>query len=184
LCRGCGGVRRCSGDVQDLQPELECDLFAAGHEGPLHGELNLSGPRFQHPGNKCVPLIVATAGGHIEIVQMILELAPKTAVDHMDGDGVTALLVAAQTHRADIPRLLADHGANVNYVDQRRTPLRLAVGRIPLGDNSRDPDPDGARQVATVLALLRLGAGTSPPPPSRPPRNLLVHRSRPNICVL
>jgi hypothetical protein len=71
---------------------------------------------------------------------MILELAPKTAVDHVDGDGDTALLVAAQNHRADIPRgmnsrtprlpratnvlglrrLLADHGANVNYVDQRR----------------------------------------------------------------
>jgi len=41
--------------------------------------------------------------------------------------------------------------------------LRLAIRPIPRGASVvRHPDPDGARQVATVRALLRLGAGTLP----------------------
>ena len=55
--------------------------------------------------------------------------------------------------------------------DQRQSsPLCLAVEALPPTAPPRDPDPDGARQLNTVQALLQLGAGTLPPPP-RPKRN-------------
>ena len=75
-------------------------------------------------------------------------------------------------HHAEIVRLLARRGADVNLEAQnisRETPLRCAVGEIQATSTARrDPDPDGARQLATVRVLLRLGAGTLPPLPPVP----------------
>ena len=107
--------------------------------------------------------MVAAFHGHTEIVRMILERAPNTPVDDVDdAHGATALLAAAQYHHADILRLLAARGADVNFTDGRSTPLRVAVLQVrdPDLQRPRDPDPGGARQVATVRALLLLGAGT------------------------
>jgi len=99
---------------------------------------------------------------------MLLERAPKSPVDHVNATGFPAMHTAAQYQHADIIRLLADRGANVSSAGPRRfTALRLAVGQIHPDDPPRDPDPDGARQLASVRALLRLGAGTLTPP--RPP---------------
>ena len=128
---------------------------------------NLSGPRFQCPDDtKSTPLIAAAMGGHTDIVRMILERAPNTPVDDAVATRATALMGSALYHHADIIRLLAARGANVNAESQGgRTPLRLAVGRINPNASHRDPDPDGAWQIATVRALLRLGAGTLPPAP-------------------
>jgi hypothetical protein len=61
----------------------------------------------------------------------------------------------------------------------RSAPLRLAVGPIAPGGLPRDPDPDGERQVATVRALLRLGAGTIPPSPQ-----VLLTLKRYPVCHL
>jgi len=96
---------------------------------------------------------------------MILERAPNTSVKYANARGITAQLLAALYHHVDILRLLADRGANVNLANQRRcTPLRFAVAQM-MSPNGlpRDPDPDGTRQVATVKALLQLGADTLPP---------------------
>ena len=144
---------------------LAGDAAAVSRLLPAGGSrLNLSGPRFQAPNSKGTPLIAAAALGHTEIVRMILERAPNTAVDHADVNGDTALRMAAEYHHADIVRLLADRGANLNVLSGqgRTTPLRAAV-LPPPDEPPRDPDPDGARQLATVKALLRLGAGTLPP---------------------
>jgi hypothetical protein len=134
---------------------------------------NLSGPPFQaRATSKRTPLMVAAAFGHTEIVRMLLERAPNTPVDYVDANGGTALAATAQFHHADILRLLADRCASsVNVADQwRETPLHLAVGEI--NGPPRDPDPEGAQQLATVRVLLRLGAGTLrfPASPSQPPR--------------
>jgi len=130
--------------------------------------LNLSGPRFQAPNGKTTPLILAAGFGHKEIVRMMLVRAPNTAVDYMSSNGYTALLAVAQYHHADIVRLLTDRGSNVNATDLKRrtTPLGVAVTQLNLDASPRDPDPDGARQLATVSALLQLGASTLPPCPS------------------
>jgi len=88
---------------------------------------------------------------------------------------------------ADSIRLLADRGANLHLVGQRGSgntipPLLChAVQAMPLaaGAPPREPDPTGARQLAAVRALLRLGAGTRPPAP--PFATLLIPRSRQNI---
>ena len=148
------------------------DAAAVSRLVPAGGsELNLCGPNFQHPYHKSTPLSLAAQGGHIEIVRMILERAPNTAVDYTVAIGYTALFVAGQYHHADIVRLLAEHGASLNVAAGTRvaTPLRCAVGQMPPEAPPRLPDPGGARQVATVRALLRLGAGTPPPPPSPAP---------------
>ena len=116
--------------------------------------------------------MVAGVSGRADIVRMIVERAPNTAVDHVSADGVTALLMAAGYHHAPSIRLLAEAGANVNLAgqnaqhrQQRTAPLRFAVQEVSHDMPPRDADPDGARQVAAVRALLRLGAGALPPPP-------------------
>jgi len=122
---------------------------------------NLSGPSFQHPATKSTPLLEAAITGHTDIVRLILERATNTTVDDTGAMGFSALCMAAQYHHADTLRLLADRGANVNLTDKWRfTPLHRAVLPIHPDDRQRAPDPDGARQLATVRALLRLGAGT------------------------
>ena len=130
--------------------------------------LNLSGQAFQDPDDKRTPLMVAAEGGHTEIVRTILGRAPNTAADYVNAMGGMALMLAAQHHHADIVRLLGDHGANARLVYQRlwaTTPLRCAVVATHPGNSPRGPDPGGARQVATVRALLRLGECTLPSPP-------------------
>jgi hypothetical protein len=81
--------------------------------------------------------------------------------------GRTAYKLCCQIELAPLHR-----GANVNVDTQfGETPLSAAAGQIPSGSPApRDPDPDGARQVAIVRELLRLrlGAGTSPPPLPNP----------------
>jgi ankyrin repeat protein len=148
---------------------LTGDTAAVSRLLPESGtRLNLSGLSFQCPDDiKSTPLIAAATLGHMEIVRMILERAPKTAVDHTDADGDTALLAAAQYHNFDIVRLLADRGANPSFTNKsRQTPLQIAVLQVHPDGPPRDPDPDAARQLATVRTLLQLGAGTSPPRPS------------------
>jgi hypothetical protein len=159
--------------------------------------LNLSGPRFQSADDQVTPLMVAVQSGHADIVRMLLERAPNTAVGYMNPPGVTALCLAALYHHADVVQLLTDCGGNVNVATRPLliTPLRAAVGRTNPTAGGRNPDPDGARQFATVMALLRLGASRLPPrllefqtpPPSRnlfektfPPKTPCApHNSRP-----
>ena len=116
--------------------------------------------------------MMAALHGHTAIVRMILERAPNTAADVVCAYGVTALLLGAQYHHAEIIRLLADHGANLNVRTSDPlllgsaavgiTALCIAVSPITPDANPRDPNPSGERQLATVRALLRLGAGTLP----------------------
>jgi hypothetical protein len=141
------------------------DLAAVSRLLPGGTTLNLSGPTFRFLGNQSTPLTAAAAGGHADIVRMILKRAPRTAVDHMLATGATALLMAALYHNFDILGILADGGANLNFTNQWRTSaLFLAVDILPVAP-FRGSDPDGARQIATVRELLRLGAGTLPPGP-------------------
>jgi ankyrin repeat protein len=150
------------------------DAAAVSRLLPVGGtDLDLSGAPFQHPNpnEKGTPLMVAAQYGHTGIVRIILERAPNTAVDYANATFATALTAAAEFHHFGILPLLAAAGANVNYAvglpgePPQNNPLRLAVAPSPLDAPPREADPNGARQVATVKALLRLGAGTLPPPP-------------------
>jgi ankyrin repeat protein len=167
--------------MQNINAQAQFNACAAGDAAAVSRLLpaggpprNLSGPRFQQGDIKSTALIAAAAFGHTEIVQMIL--APNTDVNYANAMGDTALIMAAQYHHADILRLLADRGASLIFTGQRRfthrggdsriegpggfTPLHLAVAPIRPGEPRRNPDPDGARQIASVRALLRLSAGT------------------------
>ena len=145
---------------------VDGDAAAVSRLLPAGGTpLNLSGPDCQFFDGKSTPLLLAAGDGHTEIVRMLLDRAPNIAVDYMNAAGATALLAAAVYHHADIIRLLADRGANVNHKSVNLyAALRFAVGRIHPDEAPRDPDPNGARHLATVRALLQLGAGTPPCP--------------------
>jgi ankyrin repeat protein len=147
------------------------DAAAVSRLLPAGGtSLNLSGPRFQSAANKSTPLMVAATLGQTDIVRIILDLAPNTTVDVADERGDTAPIMAARLHHTDIVRLLAGHGANVNCVDPRGgTALFLAVLPNYADDRPHDPDLNGVRQVSTVRALLRFGAGKLPRTPAPPP---------------
>jgi ankyrin repeat protein len=151
---------------------LHGDAAAVSRLLPAGGTLlNHSGADFQASADDDTPtpLMRAAQRGYKDIVRMILERAPNTAVDYANSRGVTALMKAAHFRHSEIIRLLADRGADVSRVNwQRVTALRLAVTLLsppPLGDTEsprRDPDP-GA-ELATVRALLQLGACTLPTP--------------------
>jgi ankyrin repeat protein len=143
---------------------MDGDTAAVSRLLPLATPRNLSGPHFQHPVTKNTPLIAAAVRGYTEIVRLILERAPITPVDHARANDTTALCMAADFHHVDTLQLLADRGADVNVKGLcGLTPLPLAVGQNHPNGRPRDPDPDGARQLATARALLRLGTGTLPP---------------------
>ena len=143
---------------------------------------NLSGQRFQFPdAAKTTPLMLAAFGGHTDMVRMILERAPNTTVDHGSAVGVTAHIIAAMYHHADTLRVLAEGGANVNLATHRGdTALFLAVAPMPPSNHPRDPDPDGARQAATVRALLQLDAGKLPSRLLTHPRATLLRHKFPS----
>jgi len=79
------------------------DAAAVSRLLPAGGtRLDLNGPPFPAPDtHNMTPLIVAAWCGHTEIVRMLLERAPNTAVDYANALGATALLAAAQYHHAD-----------------------------------------------------------------------------------
>jgi ankyrin repeat protein len=65
-----------------------------------------------------------TEEGRTGVVRMLLERAPGTAADNANTLGATAGIAAAVFHHAEILRVLAEHGANLNVVVGR---CRLTV---------------------------------------------------------
>ena len=80
--------------------------------------LNLSGPDFHSDADKDTPLMVASIQGHTDIVRMILERAPNTAVDYMDTIGNTAL--PPPPRRADLWRGVALLRGGEDHLEARR----------------------------------------------------------------
>ena len=58
--------------------------------------------------------MIAAQNGNTEIVRILLDLAPNTAVDTRDLAGNTALISAAAYLHVDIIQQLIDRGADVN----------------------------------------------------------------------
>jgi hypothetical protein len=149
---------------------LAGNAAAVGRLLPEGGtELDLSGPAFQLPDDetKITLLMLAAAGGHTDVVRMILERAPNTTVDSVDVRGFTALFVAAMFHHAEIVRLLAGRGANVNFASLGfTTPLTEATkpqSPVQLAD-----DPDGVRQRKAVRGRCSGSARVRSSPPLAP----------------
>lgn len=58
------------------------------------------------------PLLVATMGNHLEIVNLILEHKPN--VNALDKDGHTALTIACKEGFLEIAQALLNYGAYIN----------------------------------------------------------------------
>lgn len=78
-------------------------------------------------------LHLATAGGHKEVVQLLLR--SKAEVNLQDAEGKTPLIKAVECQHGDIARILLDQGADPNLVDHNGdTALHVALA-------SGHPDP-------------------------------------------
>ncbi len=72
-------------------------------------------------------LMLAAAGGHFDIVKLLLENGAK--VNAETSTGWTALMLASRNGRHDTVEILIERGANVNAKDrQGRTALSHALG--------------------------------------------------------
>ena len=101
-------------------------------------------PNLAEKGTRRLPLQLACANGHIQIVRLLLEAsaAPDTGCN-----GLTPLTVACAGGHMEITRMLLRAGADVNLADRSH-------GATPLAVASRH----GAGSVAMVRLLLEAGA--------------------------
>jgi ankyrin repeat protein len=77
--------------------------------------------------NGCTALFLAAAKGNLEIVNQLLELG-KAEVDLAERTNDSPLLIACQEGYLEVARALIDHGADVNYQNNKGvTPLIRAV---------------------------------------------------------
>ncbi|XP_064628158.1 ankyrin repeat domain-containing protein 17-like isoform X2 [Lineus longissimus] len=84
--------------------------------------------------NHDTALTLACAGGHAELVQLLLSRGAD--IEHRDKKGFTPLILAATAGHADVVEILLDHGADIEAQSERTkdTPLSLACsgGRIEV----------------------------------------------------
>ena len=86
--------------------------------------LLLHGADTSQQGDHAAPIHLATANGHLRVIQTLLK--DNVNVDSVDKDGMTPLHIAASLGKVEIVRLLLSHGANVHAVDKDGwTPLSL-----------------------------------------------------------
>ena len=91
------------------------------------------------------PIHLATANGHPEVIQTLLEHGVD--IHSTDKDGRTALHLASSSGKVEVARLLLEHGADANLADNDGcTPLSLTwtteVERLLL-DHDASPDEGG-----------------------------------------
>jgi ankyrin repeat protein len=93
-------------------------------------ELTDQGPESEWPN-----AILLAASDSSDRLRELLDRYPKVPIDASGADGLTALMLAAQTSDCDVVRRLVKHGADVNAVveiEQKHvTPLWLAIGKNP-----------------------------------------------------
>lgn len=86
------------------QDSASASLLEVGRTGMI--------ARNRHGG--AIPLIVAAGGGHIEVVNVLLDNGAR--VDGRDNDGRTALMAASREGHEEITAALMDRGADVNAI--------------------------------------------------------------------
>jgi ankyrin repeat protein len=73
-------------------------------------------------------LFAAAVACNTEVLDQVLAVSPRNALNHRDKRGATALFYAASQGRNDVLRRLVQHGADVNLADSAgKTPLQVAV---------------------------------------------------------
>jgi hypothetical protein len=84
---------------------------------------------------------------------MILERAPNTDVDYVDARGISALLVAALYHFADMIQLLGDRGQGLIT----SSTFQLNLSRSFVNDSTQRPSAS-----PTTVLILNNGAFVEP----------------------
>ena len=119
----------------------------------------------------------AAAQGHLKIVVRLVEMGADP--NATDWNGATPLVNAAYGGRAAVIVFLAAHGANVNVIGGKRSPLVSAVkansletvvALLSLGANPTQSDVDGQTLLAAaelakrtaIVSRLRMAIGAVP----------------------
>lgn len=114
--------RACStGDVLSVKMLLAAGADPNGMADYAHFRTRYGGPEPSWPINQ------AAWGGHLDVIELLLKAGAKA--DLPEGEGWTALTIAAaNNHSTTVKRLLAA-GANRHYKTYRGTALELAQAK-------------------------------------------------------
>eukprot|EP00929_Paragymnodinium_shiwhaense_P118796 TRINITY_DN90700_c0_g1_i1.p1 TRINITY_DN90700_c0_g1~~TRINITY_DN90700_c0_g1_i1.p1 ORF type:complete len:328 (+),score=61.37 TRINITY_DN90700_c0_g1_i1:60-1043(+) len=120
------------GDVDAARAALQAGAYTETRR-PFGIRMLQNGPRNTGHDVGLTPLMYASQGGRLRIVQMLLD--SKAEVNALEEDGLTALHFAAASNEFDIARVLVARGADVNIADDS--------GKAPLDILSREAAEGG-----------------------------------------
>jgi len=100
-----------------------------------------------HEERNAIPIILASANGHLEIVKYLI--LKGADIDARGNNGITALMAAIGSSHFDIAKFLLDHGADATAVDNdSETTLHKFRGE---------------RSVELIILLIKKGADPNAP---------------------
>eukprot|EP00808_Paulinella_micropora_P014274 g80261.t1 len=126
-------------------PPIEERLYDAAQDGLLTEARQFleakAAVNFIHPWTGWTSLITAAAGGHTDMVKLLLD--NKAEIDVQDGEGYTALHRASSHGYTDVIRELQLRGANVL--------LQHAYGRTALQEASKANHTEAVSVLAAPI---------------------------------
>jgi hypothetical protein len=136
-------------------------LWAGAHIDSLHSPENDSLSYISRRPKIVSPLFIAAAEGHANIVRLLIERGANLSA--ADGDGSTALLIAAANLHVEVVQVLLDHADTSNGVDPWTqnlagwTPMLAALKALQLdGENHQGHQPQwGEHAIASKDNRLR-----------------------------
>ncbi|GBN09836.1 Ankyrin-3 [Araneus ventricosus] len=111
------------------------------------------------------PLHIAVLYGHINILEMLLELEKRKDINDKNKDSLTPLLIASDRGYCEITRLLLANGADPNNMSGQLLPLHMAVVRghselieilIKAGANVTLRDGEGSSAIELAIMCRNL----------------------------
>jgi uncharacterized protein len=100
------------------------------------------------------PWIVASCNGYVEVVRVLLgHPRVRTAINHRDGEGKTALWCACYWGRGGVARALLESGADPTIADNNGATPMAAIKADPDDRDIPDISAEGRRECVAALEV-------------------------------